>query len=154
MPGLKGLTNVTEIMKRRQEERELGESTLVEPALLPTSYELEKAETEPPISASATVEKIYSDFFEKNVGTRTRKKYESGDMPRVHKILLNAICERTGVKQPKKQVVLSPILDEHQISRSMNREILSCLEYYGYLEIVRVPNSIGKLLEFRVLKTL
>jgi hypothetical protein len=165
MPGLKaggekkGLANITAMMQHRQEERtpekELP-AALVEPVAEVTHSEREKPEPElESVMPAATVdmgrEKVYGGTFEKVAGATVRKKYEHGNMPRVHRILLNAICDITGMGR-KMQVVLGPILEEHQISRSMSIRILACLEHYGYMEISRVPNSIGKLLEFKVLK--
>ena len=162
MPGLKadgeqkGLANVTAMMRHRQEEREPEKDPPVVPAaetLHSERAEKLEAELEPvaPVTSASVEGKVYDSVFEKLAGAVVRKKYAHGDMPRVHRILLNAICAVTGVGR-KMQVVLGPILEEHRISRSMSIRILACLEHYGYLEISRVPNSIGKLLEFKVLK--
>jgi hypothetical protein len=146
-------------MQHREEERTPEKeppAALVEPIAETADSEREKPELElEPAAPTATVSmgrgKVYGGIFEKVAGAAVRKKYARGDMPRVHRILLNAICDITGMGR-KIQVVLGPILEEHQISRSMSIRILACLEHYGYMEISRVPNSIGKLLEFKVLK--
>lgn len=148
MPGLKGeqpkgLGKIKAMMVDTEEQN----LTLSKDAGNATQLESCGAEQ---IAGAENEEKLYTDVFAK-VGSVTRAKYEKGSLPRLHRMLYMAILQAMNGKK-REHVVLTPILDELEIGRSVSLIILACLEHYGYLAIRRVPNVRGKQLEFEVLR--
>lgn len=95
----------------------------------------------------------YSKIFQNKVGDRLKARYETGDPPRLHRLLFDTLVRELH-GQDKGIVVLSPIISELRTSQAAVAQILSCLEAYGYLRITRIPNRIdgGTNLEFEILR--
>lgn len=131
MPGYKAkqtktplaLQNIDNIMKER-ESNELIQKPAVPEKLKDYGN-----------SSISEGEKLYSKNFLK-VGKSLRRRYEQGQLPIIHKLLLNEIIQAMhGTKKAK--VTIYPILEKLQMPRSTQIMIFSCLEEYGILKFSR-----------------
>lgn len=150
MPGLKGaarkpilgVENILSIMDRREK----GLEDLQAIKDIPTKL---KSTSIPVKSDRSLGSSIYEKNF-KRIGSTTRKRYESGNLPHLHKLYFEAIKKNMNGQQ-KAQVKLAPILEELGMSRTISISILACLEHYGYLRLTRAQSR-GRELVFELLE--
>jgi hypothetical protein len=143
-------------MDKRQYEREQDGAENVQeietaretPPILPMEP-IEPEKAVPAIFSASPVTKVYAGRFSK-IGPELQKKYGRGEMPRLHKIFFDALLAEMGGEK-RKQIKLHPILERLKISGSQTVAMLTCLEYYGYLAVERLPGK-GRPLEFEVLR--
>jgi hypothetical protein len=153
MPGLKvkGLSNLNSVIERRQREKSESEQRPAEDNPFP---QIEAQEIAPEFmkkpDSGEVGARMYEKIFER-IGTTTRRRYESGAMPWLHKLMFDEIRQAIGVSGIERQIVLTPLIEKLGISRAQCLNILSCLEHYGYLSMTRLKGR-GKPIAFTILK--
>lgn len=150
MPNLKldHIENIKNMMEHREKEPEKNKENPADTPKLTRKDISEDAEKS--LKTQSTFTKIYAKHFKK-VGSTIKSKYENGNPPRLHKALYSAIVKAMDGAD-EAMIILTPILERLDTSRSSSLRILSCLEAYGYLEIKRAENIKGKGLIFRIPK--
>jgi len=151
MPRLSGLSNIQSIMEKRKNEQ-AHDNNAKDVRVIHETYSSKTEDIIPVefVENTSSSEELYSNIFETKAGARIRTRYEENNMPRVHKLLYDAIRNEIG-NEKEKHIILQPILDVLDILRSQCILILSCLEHYGYLKITRLPGT-GRPLSFKLLK--
>lgn len=138
MPGYKAnqrkaplaLQNIDNIMKERESNESISQP--IEPVVPEKLKDFGS-------NNMSNDEKLYAKNFLK-VGKSLRGRYERGQLPILHKLLLNEIIETmNGAKKAK--VTIYPILEKLQMPRTTQIMIFACLEEYGFLKFSRATGE-------------